>query len=58
MSTFAERIADYVATHDRYEEMTKREVVLETVRLLTSDISAAQGLLDVIGVRHDLYGAM
>ena len=51
----AERFADYVATHERYDAMSKRDVAIAVVELILSDIGAAQEVLDTIGVRVDLY---
>lgn len=52
---FVQLLADYVATRKDYNTLTKREAVEETLRVLISDMGAAQALLDVIGVKHDLY---
>jgi hypothetical protein len=52
---FAEGIADYVATNDRYEELDKRQAVIEAVMILGEDIGAAQDFLRIIGVDIDLY---
>ncbi len=52
---FAERMADYVETHKRYSEFTKREAVVTAFRVLTEDIGAAQTFCDVIGLKIDLY---
>ena len=48
-------VADYVETHKRYAELSKREVAIATVRCLTDDIGGAQSFLDAIGVPWDLY---
>lgn len=52
---FAEGIADYMLTHKDYESLTKREVVIAAIRVLTGDIGAAQSFLNVIGVDYDLF---
>ena len=51
----AEAIADYVETHARYADLSKREVVVEAVRVLTDDIGAAQQFVYAIGLEVDLY---
>lgn len=51
----AEDIANYVETHARYADLTKREAVMEAVRVLTNDIGAAQQFVYAIGLEVDLY---
>lgn len=51
----AENIADYVETHSQYQLLSKREVAIATVRVLTDDIGAAQDFLKAIDVDVDLY---
>ncbi len=51
----AEQIADYVATNARYDEMGRREVIIEAVWVLTNDIGAAQKFVQAIGLNIDLY---
>jgi hypothetical protein len=51
----AEGIADYVEQHQRYESLSKREVVIAAVRVLTDDIGAAQSFVRAIGLDIDLY---
>ena len=53
---YADSIADYVMTHERIETLSQRDVALATVRVMLDDIGAAQGFLDAIGVKVDLYG--
>jgi hypothetical protein len=48
-------VADYVETHSDYASLSKREVAVETVRVLLDDIGAAQEFLNAIGVNVDLY---
>lgn len=52
---FAESMADYIETHQDYDSLSKRDVVVEVIRLLVDDIGAAQQFLFVIGVNVDLY---
>lgn len=52
---FIKGVADYVETNARWAEMSKREAVEATVRLLVEDVGAAQSFLDAIGVPYDLY---
>lgn len=53
---FAESIANYVETHRHYADLSKREAVIEALMLVTSgDMAAAQGCLDAMGVKLDLY---
>jgi hypothetical protein len=51
----AEEIANYVETHGRWDDLTKREAVIEAVLVLTEDIGAAQQFVQAIGVDVDLY---
>lgn len=52
---FAVSMADYMMSHVRYEELTKREAVIEAMSVLMGDIGAAQAFLNAIGLDVDLY---
>lgn len=52
---FVQETYEYVKTHERWNELTKDEVLRETLLLLVGDIGAAQAFLDAIGVKVDLY---
>jgi len=53
---FVEAMVRYVKTHERWSELSKEDAVRETLLVLTGDIGAAQGFLNAIGVKVDLYG--
>lgn len=48
-------MADYVQTHRLYEVMDKREAVIAAVEVLCGDLGALQSLLDVVGIKLDVY---
>lgn len=52
---FVKKIADYVETHVKYDELTKRQAVESALYVLLNDIGAANDFLRVIGVDIDLY---
>lgn len=58
---FANRIADYCVTGEMWLGMTDdakwgyREGIMDAVRLLTTDIGAAQEFCEVMGIKVDLY---
>ncbi len=45
----------YIKIHPNYENLSKEEVITQTLMVLTGDIGAAQAFLDVINVPYDLY---
>lgn len=49
INKFVETFANYVETHKRYDELTKREVVIEAIRLLFNDIGAAHDFFNAFG---------
>lgn len=48
-SEFASSIADYLETHEKYEEMTKREAVIAAVLVLMHDAGAFAAFLKACG---------
>ena len=51
----AESVRDYVATHHRFDVMSKRDCITATVEVMCTDIGLAQDFLKAIGVEVDLY---
>lgn len=52
---FAESIADYVQTSRHFDAMDKREAIISAVEVLLGDPGAAQGYMDALGVKIDIY---
>lgn len=48
-------VAEYLNEYSDFDNMTKYQVAVAAVRLLTDDIGAAQDFLRAIGVNVDLY---
>lgn len=49
------RILRYLKTAKTYDEWSKERAVMETIRLLTSDMGATQDFLYTVGVEVDLF---
>ncbi len=52
---FVDKTVTYMKTHPNYENLSKEEVITQTLMVLAGDIGAAQAFLDVINVPYDLY---
>ena len=52
---FVESMVRYTKTHERWSQLSKEDAVRSAIRVMLDDVGAAQGFLNAIGVKVDLY---
>lgn len=52
---YATGMAAYISMHPDYDHWTKDDAVREVINVMATDMGAAQGFLDILGLKIDLY---